>query len=111
MFASCGLVGNLEIPTELKNMFAPLPTSTESGPVDSVILLPFGYQPFLISPFGFKGNLSLLEICFFSRGLQQMEVVPLLLKGSPLNSTLPKKICQFFLPWPVGICGSALDPC
>ena len=25
-------------------------------------------------PFGFKGNLSLLEIVFFSRGLEQMEV-------------------------------------
>ena len=38
----------------------------------------------LVSLDGFKGNLSLPEICFFffSRGLKQMEVVDCLLDGS-----------------------------
>ena len=36
--------------------------------------LPFAEDYVLISPVGFKGNLELLEILFFSRGLEQMAV-------------------------------------
>ena len=34
--------------------------------------LPFAQEYCLFSPVGFKGNLSLLEIFFFSRGLKQI---------------------------------------
>ena len=53
------------------------------GVCDSICKLPFASDYSLSLPVGFKGNLSLLEICFPSR-LEQMEV--------NLEARLPKEV-------------------